>query len=139
MTSGAWTSWPSREALSREGLTRARRVLARVVRAVALTALVWTAAAERGVHGWTVALAPVALIACGAAAWGFFRTTLEHLLWPSVGLLAVLLGAAFAAEQAGFRGRRSSSGAAAPSPLLSGCPWSRPFLSPPARSPGSLS
>ncbi|MER7198254.1 two-component sensor histidine kinase [Streptomyces sp. CB01635] len=104
MTSGAWTSWPSREALSREGLTRARRVLARVVRAVALTALVWTAAAERGVHGWTVALAPVALIACGAAAWGFFRTTLEHLLWPSVGLLAVLLGAAFAAEQAGFRG-----------------------------------
>jgi signal transduction histidine kinase len=65
---------------------------------------VWTAAAERGVHGWTVALAPVALIACGAAAWGFFRTTLEHLLWPSVGLLAVLLGAAFAAEQAGFRG-----------------------------------
>ncbi|MFC9459208.1 sensor histidine kinase [Streptomyces sp. NPDC056983] len=104
MTPGAWTSWPSREALSREGLTRARRVLARVVRAVALTALVWTAAAERGVHGWTVALAPVVLIACGAAAWGFFRTTLEHLLWPSVGLLALLLGAAFAAEQAGFRG-----------------------------------
>ncbi|MGW6157231.1 sensor histidine kinase [Streptomyces sp. NPDC055144] len=104
MTPGAWTSWPSREALSREGLTRARRVLARVVRAVALTALVWTAAAERGVHGWAVALAPVALIACGAAAWGFFRTTLEHLLWPSVGLLALLLGAAFAAEQAGFRG-----------------------------------
>ncbi|MGW2075900.1 sensor histidine kinase [Streptomyces sp. NPDC001939] len=104
MTPGAWTSWPSREALSREGLTRARRVLARVVRGVALTALVWTAAAERGVHGWAVALAPVALIACGAAAWGFFRTTLEHLLWPSVGLLALLLGAAFAAEQAGFRG-----------------------------------
>ncbi|MFE2988804.1 sensor histidine kinase [Streptomyces sp. NPDC059262] len=104
MTPGAWTSWPSREALSREGLTRARRVLARVVRAVALTALVWTAAAERGVHGWTVALAPAVLIACGAAAWGFFRTTLEHLLWPSVGLLALLLGAAFAAEQAGFRG-----------------------------------
>ncbi|WP_329569572.1 sensor histidine kinase [Streptomyces sp. NBC_01361] len=104
MTSGAWTSWPSREALSREGLTRARRVLARVVRVVALTALVWTAAAERGVHGWTVALAPVVLMACGAAAWGFFRTTLEHLLWPSVGLLAVLLGAAFAAEQSGFRG-----------------------------------
>ncbi|MFI8785542.1 sensor histidine kinase [Streptomyces sp. NPDC055105] len=104
MTPGAWTSWPSREALSREGLTRPRRILARVVRAVALTALVWTAAAERGVHGWTVALAPVALIACGAAAWGFFRTTLEHLLWPSVGLLALLMGAAFAAEQAGFRG-----------------------------------
>ncbi|MFG3365423.1 sensor histidine kinase [Streptomyces sp. NPDC090032] len=104
MTPGAWTSWPSREALSREGLTRARRVLARVVRGVTLTALVWTAAAERGVHGWAVALAPVVLIACGAAAWGFFRTTLEHLLWPSVGLLALLLGAAFGAEQAGFRG-----------------------------------
>ncbi|MEU6658561.1 histidine kinase [Streptomyces sp. NPDC046821] len=104
MTTEAWTTWPSREALSREGLTRARRLLARVVRTVALTALVWSAVAERGMHGWVLALAPIMLIACGAAAVAFFRTTLEHMLWPSVGLLALLMGAAFLAEQTGFRG-----------------------------------
>jgi signal transduction histidine kinase len=39
--------------------------------------------------------------AAGAVLWAYFRTTLEHRLWPSVGLLAVLVGGGFVAHAAG--------------------------------------
>ncbi|MBO1335777.1 sensor histidine kinase [Streptomyces sp. VRA16 Mangrove soil] len=102
-----WTEWPSREALSREGLTRARRLLTRAVRVTLLGILVWTVVTQRDVQDWTLVVAPVVLLACGAAAWAFFHTTLRHRLWPSVGLLGFLLCVAVLAQHAGFFGPAS--------------------------------
>ncbi|GAA2330372.1 histidine kinase [Streptomyces kunmingensis] len=104
MRQSPWITWPSREALSRAGLTRARRILAGTVRVAALAILLWTAVTQRNVADWAVVAAPVGLLACAATARGFFRTTLEHRLWPSLGLLAVLLLIATGAQQIGFRG-----------------------------------
>ncbi|GHH88137.1 two-component sensor histidine kinase [Streptomyces sulfonofaciens] len=103
MTANAWTRWPSREALSRTGLTRARRLLAGGMRAIAFGILVWSATARQGLNGWQTALALVGVCCCGAVVWGAFRTTLEHRLWPSMGLLTVLVGMGWVAEQTGFR------------------------------------
>ncbi|MEV3860066.1 histidine kinase [Streptomyces sp. NPDC050095] len=104
MTRRHWTEWPSREALSREGLTRARRVIARLVRFSVIAILVWTAVTQKGVDDRALVLAPVLLIACAGAAWAFFRTTLDHRLWPSLGLLGFLVAIAILAQWAGFIG-----------------------------------
>ena len=104
MIRGKWTEWPSREALSRQGVTRARRMLARAVRSVVVGVLVWTAVTQRGVSDLALFLAPVLLLVCAAVAWAFFRTTLDHRLWPSLGLLTVLLAVALLAQWAGFVG-----------------------------------
>ncbi|QNS08601.1 sensor histidine kinase [Streptomyces xanthii] len=95
-------AWPSREALSREGKTRARWMLSWLVRVVVITVLLWTAITQRDVPGWAVAAAPVGLVIASVAAWGFFRTTLEHRLWPSLGILAVLFVLAGLAQTIGF-------------------------------------
>ncbi|WP_443063148.1 sensor histidine kinase [Streptomyces sp. NBC_00483] len=104
MIRGNWTEWPSREALSREGVTRARRMLARTVRVVVVAVLVWTAVTQRDISDQALILGPVLLIACVAAAWAFFRTTLDHRLWPSLVLLAFLVAVAVLAQWAGFIG-----------------------------------
>ncbi|MFD5752730.1 sensor histidine kinase [Streptomyces sp. NPDC127033] len=102
MTTDAWTKWPSREALSREGLTDARRWLARSVRAVLLAGLLWSTFSQRHVAGWAAVVAVAALGAVGFCGWAFYRTTLRHDLWPSLGLLVVLMGAALVAQGSGF-------------------------------------
>lgn len=43
--------------------------------------------------------ATLALVLC---AWAFYRTTLRHQLWPSVGLLVALMGGALVASRTGF-------------------------------------
>ncbi|WP_328320069.1 sensor histidine kinase [Streptomyces sp. NBC_00388] len=102
MTPGAWTSWPSREALSRTGLTGARRSLGWTVRLAAVGALLWSVFAKIGDNPGALAAAAFGTCVCAAAAWAFYRTSLEHRLWPSVTLLVVLLGTAMVAKQAGF-------------------------------------
>ncbi|MFJ6570603.1 sensor histidine kinase [Streptomyces sp. NPDC091292] len=102
MTQSVWTTWPSREALSRQGMTRARRVLVWTIRLAVLGVLLWGAVAHKGVHGWEAAVGALGVIGCAAAAWGLFRTTYHHLLWPSLGLLTLLMGAGIVAQQAGF-------------------------------------
>ncbi|MET8471172.1 histidine kinase [Streptomyces sp. NPDC006422] len=79
-------------------------MLARAVRAVVVGVLVWTAVTQRGVSDLALFLAPVLLLVCAAVAWAFFRTTLDHRLWPSLGLLTVLLAVALLAQWAGFIG-----------------------------------
>ncbi|MFD7665328.1 sensor histidine kinase [Streptomyces sp. NPDC059788] len=90
-----WTSWPLREALSREGLSRTRLWIGRGIRILVMAALLWSALAEREFRdaGAVLGLAGVAL--CGFLLWGFFRTTLQHRLWPALGLLALLEACAF--------------------------------------------
>lgn len=103
MTANVWTRWPSREALSRAELTRPRRMLAWATRIGALGILLGTTFTDSDLRGWGIAAGVLGVVACGAAAWGFWRTTLEHRLLPSLGLLALLLGIATVGESVGFR------------------------------------
>ena len=104
MTENAWTRWPSREALSRAGLTRSRRFLAWGVRLLVLALLLWGAFNQSHVHGWGMAAAVAGVVVTAGVSWGFFRTTYAHRLVPSLVLIVVLLGIAVLAETTGFQG-----------------------------------
>lgn len=102
MTQDVWFAWPSREALTHEGLSPVRRGIAWVVRAVLFGGLLWTAVSERGPHGWSW-VAGVAIVAATVAlARGFWRRTLAHRLWSSLALLASLMTVAVVAQQTGW-------------------------------------
>lgn len=103
MTDNAWMRWPSREALSREGVHKARRTLARVTRVVVLALLIATTLTNPDLDGWALAGGITGIVLCGLLAWGLWRTTLEHRLLPSLVLLALLLAVAAAGHHAGFR------------------------------------
>jgi signal transduction histidine kinase len=104
VTENAWTRWPSREALSREGLSRPRRSLAWGVRLLVLALLLWSAFTQSHVHGWEAAAAVAGVVVTAVVSWGFFRTTYAHRLVPSLALVSVLLAIAVVAETTGFRG-----------------------------------
>ncbi|WP_405915921.1 sensor histidine kinase [Streptomyces sp. NBC_00728] len=103
MTDNAWLRWPSREALSRVGVHRARRALARVTRVLVLAMLIATTFTNTELNGWALAGAITGIVVCGVLAWGFWRTTLEHRLLPSLGLLVLLLALAAVGQDVGFR------------------------------------
>lgn len=103
MSANTWTSWPSREALARAGVTTARRLLSGAIRAVVLGALLWSALDRDDVGVWKAALVLVGVGVCGLASWVLFRTSLEHRLWPSVGLIALLMGLGILAATSGLR------------------------------------
>ncbi|MFJ8058767.1 sensor histidine kinase [Streptomyces sp. NPDC096142] len=103
MTENAWTRWPSREALGREGISRPRRLLAWAVRLLVIGVLLGGALTGGHVHGWALAAGAAGILLAAVAAWAFWRTTLAHRLWPSLALMAVLLGVAVGGQTAGFR------------------------------------
>ncbi|MEU0194012.1 histidine kinase [Streptomyces afghaniensis] len=103
MKENAWTRWPSQEALSREGLSRSRCLLAWTVRALVLGVLMWGAFAESEARGWKAAAGAGGVLLAALLAWVFFRTTLQHRLWPSLASLALLQGVAVAAQMSGFK------------------------------------
>ncbi|WP_030342928.1 sensor histidine kinase [Streptomyces sp. NRRL S-1022] len=104
MTENAWTRWPSREALGRAGITRARRVLVWVVRLLVLALLLWGAVSQRHVGIWGAVTAAAGVVLAALVSWAFFRTTYEHRLVPSLALVSILLGIAVTAEATGFGG-----------------------------------
>ncbi|MFG3199664.1 sensor histidine kinase [Streptomyces sp. NPDC048208] len=104
MNENSWTRWPSREALSREGVSRPRRLMARAIRVVLLGLLLWAALTQNHVSLWGEAAAVAGVALASAAAWGFFRTTYAHRLLPSLALIGVLPAVAVAAQITGFRG-----------------------------------
>ncbi|WP_327370273.1 sensor histidine kinase [Streptomyces sp. NBC_01217] len=101
MTRTIWTSWPSREALLAASRTRPRAVITWSVRLGLLTAMLWGTFTGGRFGPWEIALGLVGVLGCAVAAWAFFRTSLDHRLWPSLGLLALLMVAALGAQQAG--------------------------------------
>ncbi|MGW1726621.1 sensor histidine kinase [Streptomyces sp. NPDC002306] len=103
MTENAWTRWPSREALGRKEIVQSRRLLGRVVRLSVLGALLWGAFSNSRMHGWGVVAAAAGVLLAAAAAWGFFRTTFAHRLWPSIALITVLFVLALAGQAVDFR------------------------------------
>ncbi|MEU6369192.1 histidine kinase [Streptomyces sp. NPDC046931] len=103
MTESAWMRWPSREALGREGISKPRRLLAWVVRALVLGMLLWGVFNSSHLHGWGAVGAGAGLLVTALVSWAFFRTTLAHRLWPSLTVVTVLLGVAVAAQAAGLR------------------------------------
>ncbi|RZU35077.1 signal transduction histidine kinase [Streptomyces sp. BK022] len=102
MNENAWTRWPSREALSKDGVSRPRRLLAQAIRAVLLGLLLWAALRQDGVPLWGKAAAVVGILLASGAAWGYFRATYAHRLLPSLALVAVLLALAVTAQVTGF-------------------------------------
>ncbi|MGX5212139.1 sensor histidine kinase [Streptomyces violaceus] len=103
MKKNAWTRWPSREALSREGISRSRCMLAWTVRALVLGLLLWGAFSDGHAGGWRAAAGAGGVLLAALLAWAFFRTTLQHRLWLSLASLALLQGLAVAAHMSGFK------------------------------------
>ncbi|MFJ1715963.1 sensor histidine kinase [Streptomyces sp. NPDC086796] len=101
MTRTTWTSWPTREALTRAGRTRPRRVLTWSVRVGLLTTMLWGTFSGGQFGPWGIVLGLLGVLGCAFAAWAFFRASLEHRLWPSLGLLTLLMVTALGAQQAG--------------------------------------
>ncbi|HVT66732.1 MAG TPA: hypothetical protein VHF26_03210, partial [Trebonia sp.] len=64
------------------------------MRAVVLAVAVWATVGKTDLPGWQLALSLLGLVAASAAVWLYFRCTLRHLLWPSVGLIVLLLAGA---------------------------------------------
>jgi signal transduction histidine kinase len=103
VTENAWTRWPSREALGREGVSRPRRLLAWAVRLLVIGVLLGGAFTGSHIHGWALAGGVAGILVSAVLGWAFWRTTLAHRLWPSVGLIALLLGIAIVGQAVGFR------------------------------------
>ncbi|MEU6648522.1 histidine kinase [Streptomyces sp. NPDC046900] len=103
MTENLWTSWPSREALSRAGVSAARRMLGRAGRLFALGMLLWTTFASSGLPAWGNVAAAAGVVLCGLLVWAFFRTTFRNRLPSSVALISLLLGLALVAYTTGLR------------------------------------
>ncbi|MFJ5015070.1 sensor histidine kinase [Streptomyces griseoluteus] len=104
MNENAWTRWPSREALSKEGVSRPRRLLARAIRGVLLGLLLWAALRQDDIPLWGEVAAVAGVLLASGAAWGYFRTTYAHRLLPSLALVAALLALAVVAQVTGFGG-----------------------------------
>ncbi|MFJ7629531.1 sensor histidine kinase [Streptomyces sp. NPDC097595] len=101
MTPDAWTSWPSREALARETRSRPRRVIGWSVRTSLLTLMLW-GTFTNGLFGpWEIVVGLIGVLVCALLGVAFFRTSLDNRLWPSLGLLGMLILAGFGAGQAG--------------------------------------
>ncbi|BCL27224.1 sensor histidine kinase [Streptomyces aurantiacus] len=103
MTENVWQRWPSREALSRAGVPRPRRALDAGARVLVGGVLLWTTFADSDLHGWSVAAAVLGVLVGGFGIWGFRRTTLDHRLLPSLGLLVLPFAAAMVAHSADLR------------------------------------
>ncbi|OKJ72145.1 sensor histidine kinase [Streptomyces sp. CB02460] len=101
MTPDAWTSWPSREALARDTRSRPRRVIGWSVRTGLLTLMLW-GTFTNGLFGpWEIVVGLIGVLVCALLGVAFFRTSLDNRLWPSLGLLGMLVLAGFGAGQAG--------------------------------------
>ncbi|MFD5037208.1 sensor histidine kinase [Streptomyces sp. NPDC058378] len=101
MNRGTWMSWPSKEALTPAPRTPLRAAIGRFVWAAVFAGYLWKAFADGRFALWQVAIGLVVTAGCAAVGKEFFRTTREHRLGPSLGLLVLLIAVAFGALGAG--------------------------------------
>ena len=96
-----WTEWPSREALNREGRTRARLWYSYLGRCIGAGAVLWVTFAQEhrdAAHTWAVA----AVATVGTFAfWGFLRCSREQRLMPALVWLAAVFAQALFVEMNG--------------------------------------
>ncbi|MEU6850110.1 histidine kinase [Actinacidiphila alni] len=91
----SWTSWPSKEALSRENRPIVRQGIGKLVRLLIVSGALWAILAGAHLNRWQTAVAVAGLAAAVAAVWAFFRLTLRHRMGPSLAVLVSMLAAAF--------------------------------------------
>lgn len=101
MTGVGWTSWPSREALTRTPRAPARTVLSLLVWALAAAGLFWATLSDSRSGPVTLPVALAVIACCVRVARGYHRFTREHRLWPALALLLLLAGLALVAYGAG--------------------------------------
>ncbi|MFE4692601.1 sensor histidine kinase [Streptomyces sp. NPDC056749] len=104
MNRSTWTSWPTREALTRAPRARPRALIGGFVWSAVLAGLLWNAFADGRFALWQIAVGLGATAGCMAIGKMFLLTTRDHRLWPSLGLLVLLTAAAFGAIEAGAGG-----------------------------------
>ncbi|MFJ4918320.1 sensor histidine kinase [Streptomyces sp. NPDC088725] len=80
----------------------ARRRLARFSRFAALGAVLWASFQDHPVSPWGALAFAAGALAGAYCARAFYRNTLRHDLWPSLGLLGLLTAGALGAHLAGF-------------------------------------
>jgi len=102
VTENVWTRWPSREALGREGFSRPRRLLAWGVRLLLISLLLWGALTSSSAHGWRIAAGAGGFVVAALLAWTFYRSTLQHRLWPALLSWGLLQGVAVLAQVSGL-------------------------------------
>jgi signal transduction histidine kinase len=93
-----WTAWPSREALSWENRTTAHRVLGWAMRLLIVAAVLWGAFANGRMHGWRPMWVALGTAVVVVIVWALMRVTVEHRIWPALGLLGLLFAGAFIAQ-----------------------------------------
>ncbi|MFE7121525.1 sensor histidine kinase [Streptomyces sp. NPDC057654] len=86
----SWTAWPYRESLSHEGVPRRRIAMNQCVRFTLVVLIAWRAFQEGSFHGWALLVLAGGIVVFVVVARGYFRSTLEHRLLPSLGLLGLL-------------------------------------------------
>ncbi|MFI0777221.1 sensor histidine kinase [Streptomyces sp. NPDC021212] len=90
---GGWTQWPSRQALSREGVPRIRLLINGGMWLGLTGWLLVNVLRNDAFHGWGRAAVIAALAGCAALVYALRRVTLDHRLGPALGLLALLIAA----------------------------------------------
>ncbi|MFI0820329.1 sensor histidine kinase [Streptomyces sp. NPDC021098] len=98
-----WTQWPSRQALTRQGVPRIRLLINSGMWATGAGWLLVDIIRDDAFAGmWRVALVG-ALAGCAGLVYALRRVTLDHRLVPALALLAVLVGAGLGLNAAGAR------------------------------------
>lgn len=98
-----WTQWPSRQALSRQGVPRVRLVINTCLWIGGTGWLVWRVFRDDTIHGRGRAVLIVALVGCVAMMVALRRVTVDHRLVPALTLVVLLIGAGAALRVAGAR------------------------------------
>lgn len=100
---GGWTQWPSRQALSREGVPRTRLLINGGIWLGLTGWLLLDVLRNDAFQGWGRVALIGALVGCAALVESLRRVTLDHRLVPALALLAVLIAAGAALHAAGAR------------------------------------
>lgn len=96
-----WTQWPSRQALSRQGVPRVRLAINTGMWVFGASLLLWDVVRDDAFPRWARIVLLAAVAGCAATVYAFRRVTVDHRLGPALALLALLIGAGAALRAVG--------------------------------------